>query len=210
MWSAVRINPFCRGGMDMLWHYTSSHFNWFYWGIDMQVPYCWDLRLIFQEWTSHSVSKMIVPLVTMFEVHWAIHSAPLQSKKKYCRYMYMKAVREKCPTRRSNLSHIILQNWSELEQQHWPICIFDLRIGNDLSSCIITLTWRNFSLKCTLFPPNINVPRQSRYWYIDTKTWTLGSDRANTKTNTKIFYLAKSAHLSTICLRLRCVQIIPI
>jgi len=65
----------------MLWHYTSSHFNWFYWGIDTQVPYCWDLGPIIQEWTSRSVSKMIVPLVTMLEVHWATHIAPLRSKK---------------------------------------------------------------------------------------------------------------------------------
>lgn len=81
MWRVVSINPFCMGGIYILWHYISSHFNRFFWGIDTQVPYHWDLGPIFQEWNSRSVSKRIVSLVTMLEVHWATHSAPLQSKK---------------------------------------------------------------------------------------------------------------------------------
>lgn len=56
-------------------------FNSFFWGIDTQVPYHWDLGPIFQEWNSRSVRKRIVPLVAMLEVYWATHSAPLQSKQ---------------------------------------------------------------------------------------------------------------------------------
>ena len=51
--------------MDNLWYYTSSHFNWFFWGRDTQV----------------TVIKRIVPLVTMFEVHWATDSASCSQKK---------------------------------------------------------------------------------------------------------------------------------